>query len=58
MSTRTGTSLLDAYVQFGQETCGNIGFLRGLWLFRHLVPEQGAAASPRAGSPDEAKAPT
>ena len=30
--------LLDAYIQLAQEACENIGFLRGLWVFRHFVP--------------------
>lgn len=29
----------DAYVQLAQETCEDIGFLEGLWRFRHLAPE-------------------
>jgi GT2 family glycosyltransferase len=36
---RSGASLLDAFVQLAQETSGNIGFLDGLWRFRHLIPE-------------------
>jgi hypothetical protein len=39
VARRSGACLLDAYVQLAQETCGNLGFLEGLWLFRHLVPE-------------------
>lgn len=39
ISSRSGVSLVDAYMQLAQETCGNIGFLEGLWLFRHIVPE-------------------
>jgi len=39
IASRSGASLLDAFVQLAQETCGNIGFLEGLWRFRHLVPE-------------------
>jgi glycosyltransferase involved in cell wall biosynthesis len=39
ITSRSGVSLLDAYVQLAQETCENIGFLEGLWRFRHLVPE-------------------
>lgn len=35
-------SLLDAYVQLAQELWGNIGFIEGLWRFRHLVPEKDA----------------
>lgn len=44
VASRSAASLLDAYVQLAQETCGNIGFLEGLWRFRHLVPEAGARA--------------
>lgn len=39
IARRSGASLLDAFVQLGQETAGNIGFLEGLWRFRHLIPE-------------------
>jgi glycosyltransferase involved in cell wall biosynthesis len=39
LATRTGASLLDAYVQLAQEAFGNVGFIDGLWRFRHLVPE-------------------
>jgi glycosyltransferase involved in cell wall biosynthesis len=39
ITSRSGVSLLDAYIQLAQETCGNIGYLEGLWQFRHLVPE-------------------
>jgi glycosyltransferase involved in cell wall biosynthesis len=39
IANRSGVSLLDAYIQLAQEACGNIGFLEGLWRFRHLVPE-------------------
>jgi glycosyltransferase involved in cell wall biosynthesis len=42
--SRSGMSLFDAYVQLAQETCGNIGFLEGLWRFRHLRPETPAEA--------------
>jgi glycosyltransferase involved in cell wall biosynthesis len=36
---RAPSCLLDGYLQLGQETYENIGFARGLWAFRHLVPE-------------------
>jgi glycosyltransferase involved in cell wall biosynthesis len=36
---RSGETLLDAYIQLAQEISGNIGFVEGLWLFRHIVPE-------------------
>jgi glycosyltransferase involved in cell wall biosynthesis len=52
-STRRSASLLDAYVQLGQEACGNIGFLEGLWLFRHLVPEPDSETVLAAELPDE-----
>jgi GT2 family glycosyltransferase len=39
VSSRSAVSLLDAYIQLAQETCGDIGFLEGLWLFRHLISE-------------------
>jgi glycosyltransferase involved in cell wall biosynthesis len=42
---RSGASLLDAYVQLAQETCEDIGFLEGLWLFRHLVPVEAARSA-------------
>jgi glycosyltransferase involved in cell wall biosynthesis len=41
IASRSAASLLDAYVQLAQETYGNIGFLEGLWRFRHLVPDRG-----------------
>ncbi len=56
LSTRRGASLLDAYLQLGQEACGNVGFFEGLWLFRHLVPEVGAKATQPTGPRDEAGA--
>lgn len=45
ITSRSGASLLDAYIQLAQETCGNIGFLEGLWRFRHLVPEESIQAA-------------
>lgn len=39
MASRSAESLLDAYIELAQESCGNIGFVEGLWLFRDLVPE-------------------
>lgn len=37
---RSAPCVLDAYLQLAQEAYGNIGFLEGLWRFRHLVPER------------------
>jgi GT2 family glycosyltransferase len=39
ITSRSGASLLDAFVQLAQELYGNVGFLEGLWRFRHLIPE-------------------
>lgn len=36
-TTRSVACLLDAYVQLAQETCENLGFLWGLWIFRHFL---------------------
>ena len=43
-ASRSGACLLDAYIQLGQETLENAGFLDGLWRFRHLLPEAGAGS--------------
>src|SRR5260370_3031769 len=37
IKSRFAASLLDPYVQIAQETCGNIGFLEGMWRFRHFI---------------------
>ncbi len=51
---------LDAYVQLAEETCGNVGYLKGLWQYRHLVPEPagtGAGAlQPQIDFPSELSA--
>jgi hypothetical protein len=39
LAQRKASYLLDAYVQLAQETYGNIGFLHGLWTFRHFAPQ-------------------
>jgi glycosyltransferase involved in cell wall biosynthesis len=31
--------LLDSYVQLAQESYGNSGYLKGMWEYRHFVPE-------------------
>jgi len=49
ISSHSGASLLDAYIQLAQETYQDIGFLEGLWLFRHLVPEADSEAARAAG---------
>jgi glycosyltransferase involved in cell wall biosynthesis len=64
VAERSGAWLADAYLQLAQEAASNLGFLEGLWRFRHLVPEAaevprpvapGAAAeAPRPATPREA----
>ena len=39
LSQRRAACLLDAYLQLSQEVCGNIGFVRGIWVFRHFAPQ-------------------
>lgn len=38
--------IADAYVQFAQEVCEDIGFIEGLWRFRHFMPESAVRANP------------
>jgi GT2 family glycosyltransferase len=40
------SSLLDGYLQLGQETCEDFGFAEGWWIFRHLEPEPAEPAGP------------
>jgi glycosyltransferase involved in cell wall biosynthesis len=50
---RKPSCALDAYVQLAEETYGNVGYIQGLWTYRHLVQEPGKAADaaqPRAAS--------
>jgi hypothetical protein len=49
IANHSAESLLDAYIQLAEETCGNIGFVEGLWLFRDLVPEAVKEAEHREG---------
>jgi glycosyltransferase involved in cell wall biosynthesis len=49
ISNRSAVGLLDAYVHLAQETCGNVGFLEGLWSFRHLAPEKGTRSTQAVG---------
>ena len=44
VTSRRPASLLDPYLQLAQETYGNLGFLEGLWLFRHLASEPSSEA--------------
>jgi hypothetical protein len=50
---REPSRALDAYVQLAEEAYGNVGYIQGLWTYRHLVQEPGKtadAAQPRAAS--------
>ena len=44
--------LLDAYLQLIQETCDDVGFMQGLWEFRHLA-DQPMMGSSRSAAPRE-----
>jgi glycosyltransferase involved in cell wall biosynthesis len=54
-ASRSGATLLDAYLQLAQEVCGNAGFLEGLWLFRHLTPEVEAEVAREAEALEKAE---
>lgn len=49
VSRRTPEAFLDPYLQLTQETCENIGFLRGAWAFRDLARETVTTVPPAAG---------
>jgi glycosyltransferase involved in cell wall biosynthesis len=53
IASRSGVSLLDAYLLLAQETYGNVGFLEGLWRFRHLARERTDEAAQPAQSGEE-----
>ncbi|HUC26971.1 MAG TPA: hypothetical protein VMA73_30100, partial [Streptosporangiaceae bacterium] len=43
ITRRQPACVLDAYVQLAEEATGNIGYIQGLWIYRHLAPEPAAA---------------
>jgi glycosyltransferase involved in cell wall biosynthesis len=43
VTRRRPACVLDAYVQLAQETYGNVGYLKGLWEYRSLLPEAAGA---------------
>ena len=45
VARRRPASLIDAYVQLAQETYGNVGYLKGLWEYRSLLPEPAGATA-------------
>jgi glycosyltransferase involved in cell wall biosynthesis len=51
LSQRRTGCLLDAYLQLTQEACGNIGFLHGLWIFRHFLPQSPNELAKAASEP-------
>ena len=52
---RKPVCLFDSYVQLAEEAYGNVGYIQGLWTYRHLVPEPPRATAeaevPRAVVP-------
>jgi glycosyltransferase involved in cell wall biosynthesis len=49
VTRRRPACALDAYVELAEEAWGNVGYLEGLWRFRHLVPEGDTSAAQTAG---------
>jgi glycosyltransferase involved in cell wall biosynthesis len=49
VANRRPECLLDSYIQLAQESYGNIGYLKGMWEYRHLVAEP-ATSGPNAES--------
>jgi hypothetical protein len=47
--------LLDAYLQLLEEGSDDVGFLEGLWRFRHLAPDVGAETVSTPGSWERTK---
>lgn len=39
VSLRNPACVLDSYVQLAEEAYGNVGYVQGLWTYRHLLPE-------------------
>jgi glycosyltransferase involved in cell wall biosynthesis len=52
LAERRPALLLDPYLMLAQETCEDIGFLEGLWRYRHLRPEPLASHQPSADVPE------
>ncbi|HTT54260.1 MAG TPA: glycosyltransferase [Streptosporangiaceae bacterium] len=48
---RRPSCLLDPYLQLAEECCADLGFIEGLWRFRHLVPGVPAARPPGGLTP-------
>jgi len=60
VASRRPSCMLDAYVQLAAEAYGNVGYVQGLWTYRHLVPElamtTAEAEVPQAKTPVRASA--
>lgn len=44
ITRRRPACVLDAYVELARETFEDVGFVEGLWRFRHLIPEPGMSS--------------
>jgi glycosyltransferase involved in cell wall biosynthesis len=53
VTLRRPAAALDGYVQLAEETYGNIGYVQGLWTYRHMVPEPAAPAAAAAAAAAE-----
>lgn len=55
VTLRKPACALDAYVQLAEEAYGNVGYIQGLWTYRHLVSEPASPTAevevPRAVTP-------
>lgn len=48
VTMRRPACLLDGYVQLAEEAFGNVGYIKGMWTYRHLVPEPAEPVTPAA----------
>jgi uncharacterized membrane protein/glycosyltransferase involved in cell wall biosynthesis len=51
LSQRRLDCVLDAYIHLARETYGDIGFLHGLWAFRHFVPQPAIESAKSLSAP-------
>lgn len=56
IAKRSAQCLLDPYLQLAQEGSDDIGFLEGMWRFRHFVPEPSSSTGERVASDWEPEA--
>jgi hypothetical protein len=50
VTRRRPACALYAYVQLAEEAFGNVGYVKGLWTYRHLVPETAAPVAAAAAA--------